>query len=68
MEKQTLKLENPERFSKPHVIDKEKLWAAAKAACAKLKARVERDGIAFPATCSKDYKYGKTLLTLYRKV
>ena len=59
MEKQTLKLENPERFSKPHVIDKEKLWAAAKAACAKLKARVERDGIAFPATCSKDYKYAQ---------
>ena len=59
MVKETLKLDRPERFAKPHVIDKAKLEAAAKAACAKLKARVEKEGMGFPATCSKDYKYAQ---------
>ena len=59
MVKETLKLDRPERFSKPHVIDKEKLEAAAKAACAKLKARVEKEGMGFPSTCSKEYKYAQ---------
>ena len=51
------RLERPERFAKPHVIPREKLLAAAKAACDKLKARVERDGADFPSTCSTQYKY-----------
>lgn len=51
------RIERPERFSTPHVIPKEKLLAAAKAACDKLKARVEQDGVDFPATCSVQYRY-----------
>ena len=55
-EKITLK--NPERFSKPHTIKKEKLLAAAKAACDKLEAFARRNGgEGFPGTCSVDYKY-----------
>jgi len=53
-----IKLEHPERFSKPHTIDRNKLTAAAKAATAKLKAFAEKNGAdGFPGTCSKDYKY-----------
>jgi len=52
-----LKLNNPERFSKVHEIPREKLEAAAKAACAKLKANAEKYGLGFPGTCSKEYKY-----------
>ena len=59
MVKETIKLERPERFSKPHIIDRAKLEAAAKAACAKLKARVEKEGTGFPSTCSTDYKYAQ---------
>ena len=54
-----IKLEHPERFSHPHVIPKEKLIAAAKAACDKLEARVKRDGANFPSTCSTEYTYTK---------
>ena len=56
-----LRLERPERFAKPHVIPREKLEAAAKAACDKLKERVLRDGVDFPATCSVQYSYKKGL-------
>ena len=52
-----LTLNNPELFSKPHVINKAKLEEAAAKACAKLKARVEREGAGFPGTFSKDFKY-----------
>ena len=52
-----LTLNRPERWSKPHVIAKEKLEAAAKAACDKLKANTEKYGLGFPGTCSVDYKY-----------
>ena len=55
-EKVTLK--NPERFSKPHVIKREKLEAAAKAACDKLEAFARKNGaLGFPGTCSVDHKY-----------
>jgi len=50
-------LSNPERFAKPHVISREKLESAAKAACAKLKAFATKNPCAFPGTCSKNYKY-----------
>ena len=50
-------LDAPERFAKAHTIPKEKLEAAAKAACAKLKANAEKYGYGFPGTCSVDYKY-----------
>ena len=59
MVKETLTLDRPERFSTPHVIDRAKLEAAAKAACAKLKARVEKEGMGFPSTCSQNYKYAQ---------
>ena len=49
----------PERFKKPHTIDRAKLERAARAACDKLKARVQRDGLGFPDTCSKEYKYSQ---------
>lgn len=52
-------LENKDRFSNPYIIDRSKLGAAAFAACNKLKARVQKDGIGFPSTCSKDYKYSQ---------
>ena len=47
----------PLRFLKPYPLDKSKLDIAAKKACSKLRARVEREGIGFPQTCSKDLKY-----------
>ena len=51
-------LTNPERFSKPHTISREKLEAAAKAACDKLKAFAIKNGPdKFPATCTVDKKY-----------
>ena len=55
----TLTLDRPERFNKPHVIDRAKLEAAAKAACAKLKARVRRDGLGFPLSCDDSFKYAQ---------
>ncbi len=56
--KRNVKLNSPERFSKPYAIDREKLLSAAKAACKKFKERVERDGPLFPVgTCSKDLRY-----------
>ena len=59
MVNKTITLENRDRFSKPHVVDIAKLRRAALAACNKLKARVQKDGIGFPSTCSKDYKYSQ---------
>jgi len=50
-------LNNPERFSKPHVIDRKKLEKAAEKACDKLLANAKRLGFGFPGTCSVDYKY-----------
>ena len=59
MVNKAITLKNKDRFSKPYAIDKAKLEVAAKAACAKLKARVQKDGMGFPSTCSKDYKYAQ---------
>ena len=59
MQNKSVTLNNLKRFSKPHTIDKAKLEKAAKAACEKLKARVKRDGIGFPGTCSNNYKYAQ---------
>ena len=51
-------LNNPERFSKPHTISREKLEAAAKAACDKLKAFAIKNGTeGFPGTCTVNKKY-----------
>ncbi len=47
----------PERFKRPYSIPKEKLEAAAMAACNKLESLAKRNGLGFPATCSNDYKY-----------
>ena len=58
MVKNRVVLEKPERWNKPHVIAKEKLLAAAKAACDKLKKFAEtHDVLKFPDTRSKNYKY-----------
>ena len=58
MVKTRIKLEHPERFSKPHIIPREKLEAAAAAACAKLKRFAEtHDILKFPNTRSINYKY-----------
>ena len=54
-----ISLNNPERFSSPYVIDKTKIEAAARAACDKLKSRVEREGTGFPGNCSENYKYAQ---------
>ena len=59
MVKETLTLDRPERFSTPHIIDRAKLEAAAKAACSKLKSRVQKEGIGFPSTSSVNYKYSQ---------
>lgn len=59
MVNQAITLKNKDRFSKPYVVDTAKLRAAALAACNKLKSRVQKDGIGFPSTCSKDYKYSQ---------
>jgi unsaturated chondroitin disaccharide hydrolase len=52
-----IKLIEPQRWNKPHTIPREKLEAAAKAACDKLKAKTLKDGSGFPGTSSKEYKY-----------
>ena len=52
-----ISLNNRDRFSVSHKIDKSKLETAAKVACAKLKARVEKEGMGFPLSCSSNYKY-----------
>ncbi len=57
MSRKKIALEHPERFSGEHKIPREKLGKAAEAACEKLKARIERDGVDFPRNCSFDYKY-----------
>ena len=58
MVKQQITLNNPEKFSKPHVIPREKLEEAAKRACAKLKNfAMTHDILKFPDTRSKNYKY-----------
>ena len=53
----TIKLNNPERFQKPHTIDRAKLEAAAKIATEKLRALAEKYGDAFPGTRSIEFKY-----------
>ena len=51
-------LNNPERFSKPHTISREKLERAAKIATDKLKAFAMKNGHeGFPGTCTIDKKY-----------
>ena len=55
MEKITLN--NPERFEKPYEISREKLVKAAERATDKLEATYKKYGIAFPGTCSVNYKY-----------
>ena len=61
--REKITLNNPERFSGKHVIAREKLEAAAKAATAKLKAKAlefMKDGeigMDFPGNCSVDFKY-----------
>ena len=57
MVKESIKLNNPERFTKPHSIDRAKLEAAAKAATEKLRALAEKYGDAFPETRSIEFKY-----------
>ncbi len=57
MARKKITLNTPQRFLGEHKIPREKLEKAAKAACAKLKARIERDGAGFPRNCSYDYKY-----------
>ena len=58
MVKERIKLNNPERFSKPHIIPREKLEEAAKKACAKLKEFALTHSVyGFPGTCSSKYKY-----------
>ncbi len=54
-----IKLEKPERFAGEHIIPREKLEAAAAAACAKLKDRVQREGLGFCLYRSVDYKYSQ---------
>ena len=54
---QKIELNKPERFSKVHEIPREKLEAAAKAACDKLEETAKKYGLGFPGTCSVDYKY-----------
>lgn len=50
-------LERPERFSKPHEIDRQKLIKAAEKACDKLMATYKKNGAGFPNTCSKNFVY-----------
>ncbi len=57
MARETITIKLTKRFSGENKISKEKLEQAAKSACAKLKARIERDGLGFPRNCSYDYKY-----------
>ena len=57
MVKNRVVLERPERFANAHEIPREKLERAAKLATDKLRALAEKNGLGFPGTCSKDYKY-----------
>ena len=51
-------LERPERCARAHTIPREKLEAAAAAACEKLRGLAEKNGsTVFPGTCSVDKKY-----------
>ena len=53
-----VKLQNPERFAKPHTIPREKLEAAVKKACDKLEAYAKtHDMTKFPGTRSINFKY-----------
>ena len=54
---QKIKLNNPERFSKPHKIPREKLEAALKVACERLAKMAREHGVTFPIAFSKNYKY-----------
>lgn len=57
MNRKPIAIERPERFAGTHVIDREKLLRAANAACDKLEANARKNGLGFPGTCSKEYKY-----------
>jgi len=50
-------LQNPERFSKPHTISRDKLVKAAEKATDKLEELAKKYGVAFPTTRSIEYKY-----------
>lgn len=54
------KIDVPSRFKVTYTIDTAKLQAAAEAACAKLKAFGEENGIGFTSTCSTDYQYSQS--------
>ena len=64
MSRAPITLNNPARFAGTHTIAKEKLEAAAKAACDKLRAKAlefknngGEIGLDFPGTCSVEHKY-----------
>ena len=57
MVKQEIKLQNPERFSKPHVIPKEKLEKAVKVACERLAKMGRENSGLLPAGSSVNFKY-----------
>ena len=54
---QEIKLLNPERFSKPHVISKEKLTSAISEAADRLEIMGKEHGVDFPSCWSINYKY-----------
>ena len=57
MANKTANFNIPAKFLNPHPLNRSKLEEAAKRACLKLRTRVEREGVGFPQTCSKNYKY-----------
>ena len=57
MVKNDIILENPERFSKAREIPREKLIKAVEKAADKLEMLSKKYGVAFPGTCSQNYKY-----------
>lgn len=57
MVKENIILKNPEKFLKEYLISKGKLIKAAEKATDKLEENTKKYGIAFPGTCTKDYRY-----------
>ena len=57
MVKENVILNNPERFSKPYEISRDKLIKAAEKAADKLEAFAKKNPEGFPGTCSENYKY-----------
>ena len=57
MVKESVILNNPERFEKPHEISREKLIKAAEKATDKLEELSKKYGVAFPDTRSIEFKY-----------